>query len=323
MATKAVSALVFPLLSRLRSGRTASQDPQVPATKLTVVMAAAVLLAGQTLARYAGVFEDESWYGVHLAIGWLALAALLRTAHPRILYGLSPQSLGVLAGTAVAICGFWYLGRLDRWEQWYQPHLPTTGWARPVWGFAYFSLMALVFRVGIPALWARKLGMNSHDLGWKREGQGLRVWPIYVALYLVVLPFVVAASATEAFQAKYPLARALLDAQNTIDAWQFLVYQALYVLVFVSGECFWRGWIVFGLERQFGNYAILWMLVPYVFAHFGKPLAESLGAIVAGTVLGWLALQHRSVWLGVVLHYAVAATMDGLAMAQAHVALRW
>jgi hypothetical protein len=35
-----------------------------------------------------------------------------------------------------------------------------------------------------------------------------------------------------------------------------------------------------------------------------------LGAIAAGSALGWLALQHRSVWLGVALHYGVALTMD-------------
>lgn len=66
-----------------------------------------------------------------------------------------------------------------------------------------------------------------------------------------------------------------------------------------------------------GPHALLFALVPYVCGHFGKPLAEALGAIAAGSVLGWLALKHRSVWLGVALHYGVALTMDVLAIARA------
>jgi membrane protease YdiL (CAAX protease family) len=56
------------------------------------------------------------------------------------------------------------------------------------------------------------------------------------------------------------------------------------------------------------------MIIPYVTAHFGKPLPETLGAIVTGLVLGTLALRHRSFWLGVAAHYGVALTMDLSAM---------
>ena len=93
-----------------------------------------------------------------------------------------------------------------------------------------------------------------------------------------------------------------------------LVHEAFYLLIFVSGEAFWRGFLTFSLERDFGLYALALMIVPYVTAHFGKPLPETLGAIVAGGLLGWLALKHRSIWLGVAVHFAVALTMDLLAI---------
>jgi membrane protease YdiL (CAAX protease family) len=48
--------------------------------------------------------------------------------------------------------------------------------------------------------------------------------------------------------------------------------------------------------------------------HFGKPIQETLGAIVAGILLGFMALKTRSIWLGAALHIAVAWTMDGLAV---------
>jgi hypothetical protein len=39
-----------------------------------------------------------------------------------------------------------------------------------------------------------------------------------------------------------------------------------------------------------------------------------MGAIVAGCVLGFLALRHRSIWWGVALHYAIALSMDLLSI---------
>lgn len=282
-----------------------------------------MLLAGQTWLRYGGFLQSESWFALHVAIGWAWLLALLRLANgPRLWLAFTVRARWVLGGTLSAICAFWYLGRIDRFEQWWSPQLPAHGWLRPVWGFAYFSLAAALFRLGVPLLLAKKLGMQARDLGWRRGAGGQRTWPAYLGLYLAVLPAVVWASGTMAFQAKYPLARALIGSDRAIAAADFLAYQALYVLVFVSGECFWRGFAVFGLHRDWGRAAILWMLVPYAMSHFGKPMAEALGAILAGTVLGLLALRHRSVWLGVALHYGVAVTMDVLAMARGGIGLR-
>jgi membrane protease YdiL (CAAX protease family) len=44
--------------------------------------------------------------------------------------------------------------------------------------------------------------------------------------------------------------------------------------------------------------------------HFGKPLPETIGAILAGLALGALSIKSRSVYWGVAIHYAVAITMD-------------
>jgi membrane protease YdiL (CAAX protease family) len=57
------------------------------------------------------------------------------------------------------------------------------------------------------------------------------------------------------------------------------------------------------------------MVVPYCMIHYGKPMPETLGAIVAGIVLGTLAMRTRSIWGGVLIHIAVAITMDMMAVA--------
>ncbi|MEL7029055.1 MAG: CPBP family intramembrane glutamic endopeptidase, partial [Pseudomonadota bacterium] len=70
--------------------------------------------------------------------------------------------------------------------------------------------------------------------------------------------------------------------------------------------------------RAFGYYAIAIMTIPYAMIHFGKPMGETFGAIVAGYALGYLALKTRSVAPGIFLHCGVALTMDLLVMVRHH-----
>ena len=65
-----------------------------------------------------------------------------------------------------------------------------------------------------------------------------------------------------------------------------------------------------GNKKRFGFYSILVMTIPYCMIHFGKPLPETLAAIIAGVVLGVLSLKSNSIWLGVAIHFSVAITMD-------------
>jgi len=72
--------------------------------------------------------------------------------------------------------------------------------------------------------------------------------------------------------------------------------------------------MVFGLAPKFGLYAVFIMAIPYSMVHFGKPFPEALGAILTGVVLGFLALKHRSFWLGIALHSTIGFTMDVLCL---------
>jgi membrane protease YdiL (CAAX protease family) len=60
--------------------------------------------------------------------------------------------------------------------------------------------------------------------------------------------------------------------------------------------------------------SIFVMMVPYCMIHFGKPMPETLGAILAGIVLGTLSLKSRSIFLGILIHYSVAIAMDLMAL---------
>jgi hypothetical protein len=94
---------------------------------------------------------------------------------------------------------------------------------------------------------------------------------------------------------------------------RMIVWQLLYALQFVALEFFFRGYLIHGWKRRLGPYAIFAAMVPYCLIHFGKPLPETLGSIVAGVVLGLMSLKTNSIWPGAGLHIAVAWTMDAAA----------
>jgi membrane protease YdiL (CAAX protease family) len=50
--------------------------------------------------------------------------------------------------------------------------------------------------------------------------------------------------------------------------------------------------------------------------HFGKPMPETIAAIIAGIFLGKMALRSGSILPGILLHYTVAISMDLLSLWQ-------
>ena len=166
--------------------------------------------------------------------------------------------------------------------------------------FGYFVVPALVVVIGFRE--------RLKDYGLRSAGIFRHLW-IYGAIFGLVLPVVVIASQTEAFQTTYPFYK---SAQRS---WcDFLAWELLYGSSFLALEFFFRGFLLFGLSRAIGGYAIFVMAVPYCMIHFDKPIMEVLGAIFAGIALGTLAMATRSIWYGVLIHVSVAWTMDALAL---------
>jgi CAAX protease family protein len=181
----------------------------------------------------------------------------------------------------------------------------------PLGPFAWWVGGIVVLWIVIPLLIGRRLGFSLPALGLSFGTLRRWLW-VFGALYLAMLIGLLWASRQPSFLQTYPLLRVRDPAQWTWTV--LLVYWTLYIIQFVGVEVFFRGFMIFTLHPRFGNAAIAVMVIPYTTIHFGKPMAESLGAIVAGVVLGWLALRARSIWGGVALHVAIAMTMDCLAM---------
>ena len=179
--------------------------------------------------------------------------------------------------------------------------------ARVFWAF----FRALGFLVIPAAVVLAVLGRPLSDFGVRVRGILPHGW-LYLALLLLIAPAVIIASYTQPFQATYPFYRV----EPGEPLWpNFWLWELMYAVQFVGIESFFRGFLIHGLKHRMGYTAVWVSVVPYAMIHFEKPLAECLGAIVAGWVLGTLSLRTGSVWWGAAIHTAVAWGMDLLSLA--------
>jgi membrane protease YdiL (CAAX protease family) len=131
---------------------------------------------------------------------------------------------------------------------------------------------------------------------------GLRIAVGFIAL---MIPVVWIVSGFESFQRTYP------ECSLVKDSWSiFFIYEAFVLLYMTGWEFIWRGYVLFGLKRQFGYYAVLIQTIPFVLMHLGKPQLETFGSVIAGIALGILALRTRSFWYCVLAHTSVMFTID-------------
>ncbi|MDJ0764544.1 MAG: CPBP family intramembrane metalloprotease [Myxococcota bacterium] len=136
---------------------------------------------------------------------------------------------------------------------------------------------------------------------------------IYCVLFGIVIVPVFIVSFWESFNSYYPF---YANAHRSV--FDFVVWESFYIAQFFSLEFFFRGFMILPLRRAMGSSAIFAMTVPYVMIHIGKPLIECFAAVIAGIVLGTLALRTRSIWGGILIHVGVALFMDVLCIWQRH-----
>jgi membrane protease YdiL (CAAX protease family) len=219
----------------------------------------------------------------------------------------SVHVLVVMVVCAISLTLQEYVGGSDRCARIFPPSGGGRYWE--LMSFAWWSGWRVLGYVVLPMIAiALTPGQRLRDYHVSPRGFFNHFW-IYAVLFATILPVVFFASRTPAFRHTYPFYR--MANRSPFDLW---TWEALYAVQFVSLEFFFRGFLLQGLRRAFGANAIFVMIVPYCMIHYGKPMAETFGAIGAGLILGTLAMRTRSIWGGVLIHIGVATTMDVLAL---------
>ncbi len=147
------------------------------------------------------------------------------------------------------------------------------------------------------------------DLGLRVRGFFRHLW-IYLVLLVPVLLCVVVVSYDESFQNTYPFYH------NPEGVPQLVTWELFYGLQFFALEVFFRGFMLSEFKYRLGWRSVYIMVIPYCMIHFTKPWPETLGSVIAGTVLGLVALRTGSILGGAFIHVAVAWSMDLASLAQ-------
>ena len=211
----------------------------------------------------------------------------------------------LLLVATLALLAFYYLARADaigvlsRGRSWVALTRP------PLSPSSHFVSAAVLLAV-IPVLAARRLT----GLGLRELGLGVGRWRVGLVWLAVGIPLAVAAgrvgALSPAMRAVYPL-----DPTLTSEPLVFARGAALQFCYFGAWEVLFRGVLLFGLATRVGaTSSNLVQAALSVTAHFGRALNETLAALPAGLLFGWVALRVQSIWYVAVLHWLVGVSMD-------------
>ncbi len=240
-----------------------------------------------------------------------ALGAELR----RIREGLEPAAVTLFLIAGMSLCVYHYFGNDDFFNDHILHRLPWSDvrayYLRCLyWCFSPFATLVLLPQLAFVA--ARLfLPPEPAPITGVRLGD-FRIGATACAIfYGVALVLVAIVSRTKDFQHTYPLC---VEAKHSVPF--FVFYEFAYLCYFVAWESFFRGFLVFGLEKRLGAWAAFVQMLPFVVIHFDKPVLEAMSSVFGGVALGFLALRTRSFLYAAFIHAAMAITLDLLVVGQ-------
>jgi len=170
----------------------------------------------------------------------------------------------------------------------------------------YYFLSAFVLLGLIPLIiWLTLFRKNLADIGLSFGN--VRQSTIFTLIGIPVMILIAFISAKDpAFRAEYPLNQMLLTDQSNLVS-----YLLLYGLYYIGWEIFFRGFMLFGLQRAYGSAAaILIQTIPSCIMHIGKPDGEIFASIIAGLIFGWITLKCRSFIPVLICHCVLGIALD-------------
>jgi len=223
--------------------------------------------------------------------------------------------------------GFWALSflillalYLNKFAHFYENYLPAIEDGRFWLQKTYFNLHSTFFYLLIPLIY----GIYTKEITPTRfygcTARNFNISP-YLWMLVIMLPLLIWASFQPNFWVKYPRYRpGYWEMVSGVSPWFSVgIYELTYILQFVGLEIFFRGFVVMALGKYMGKASVFPMVAMYAFMHFYKPLAETIGSVFGGFILGGVAWKSRSVLGGMIVHTGIAMMMELLAFLQLYV----
>ncbi|MGB3092297.1 MAG: CPBP family glutamic-type intramembrane protease, partial [Candidatus Zixiibacteriota bacterium] len=213
-------------------------------------------------------------------------------------------------------------------ESWTQKITLNLSWGTELVSFVIGFLLVVVIPCAIIKL-GFKSNIRDFGLGLPAKDQRQKAKVVFFALLGITSVFVFIASFNPGMQQEYPLFTRALEggAARTIPGWwEFVIYELVYLLFFITIEFAFRGYLLFGLNsirtthkaengseisiQRFGIYAILIQMLAYTTWHYGKPVPEMIGTVIWGVCVAAIALRIGSIWPIIIPHWLYNVFLD-------------
>ncbi|HSA23744.1 MAG TPA: CPBP family intramembrane metalloprotease [Myxococcota bacterium] len=218
--------------------------------------------------------------------------------------GLDFQAAFVMTAATVLLILYHYDGSSGFYRRYFGQAFQGVA-LRDLFPACYWYGSSLVLLGVVPLLLGR-LVLHRPLTEW---GVGLGDWRFglkaSLGMFALFLPVLWVVSHEPNFAAKYPL-----FGEARRDLSHLVLNEVGYATYFIGWEFMFRGFMLFGLKPRLGYHAVWVQMIPFAIMHFGKAQIETLAAVAAGIILGYLALRSRSFWYGWLLHALVAVSND-------------
>ena len=180
------------------------------------------------------------------------------------------------------------------------------------WKIIYHNLMAFVLFFVFGTIYNKfilKETLKSSNLQKGNTKLGL----IIIGIATLIVPLIALSTNLDAeMSSTYPL----IDFNTYFEWWQILLYFASYIMYYIGWEYLFRGLLLKGSLEHIGPLgAILVTTLISALIHtsiggFGKPMLETLSAIPAGLIFGYIAYRTDSIYYTIYVHALIGILTD-------------